>query len=47
MKHTAGEYVRWELDHVNEDESEFHFTSVHTNTVENVFSLFKRGMRGV
>ena len=36
MKHTAGEYARWEFGEV-----------VHSNTVENVFSVFKRGMHGV
>jgi transposase-like protein len=36
VKHTAGEYVRYEGDVV-----------VHTNTIENVFSVFKRGMVGV
>lgn len=36
VKHSAGEYVRYEADHI-----------VHTNTVENVFSVFKRGMHGV
>ncbi len=36
VKHSAGEYVRYEPDR-----------TVHTNTVENVFSVFKRGMRGV
>lgn len=36
VKHSAGEYVRYEADSV-----------VHSNTVENVFSVFKRGMRGV
>jgi transposase-like protein len=35
VKHSAGEYVRYE-DII-----------VHTNTVENVFSVLKRGMRGV
>jgi len=35
VKHSAGEYVRYEE------------TIVHTNTVENVFSVFKRGMKGV
>jgi transposase-like protein len=35
VKHSAGEYVRYED------------TIVHTNTVENVFSIFKRGMKGV
>ncbi|TPI44810.1 IS1595 family transposase [Mesorhizobium sp. B3-1-7] len=36
VKHTGGEYVRYEADRV-----------VHTNTIENVFSVFKRGMVGV
>lgn len=36
VRHTAGEYVRYESERV-----------VHTNTVENVFSVFKRGMKGV
>ena len=36
VKHTAGEYVRYESDRV-----------VHTNTIENTFSVFKRGMVGV
>jgi hypothetical protein len=36
VKHTAGEYVRYEAD-----------ATVHSNTVENVFSVFKRGMVGV
>ncbi|MEX0853391.1 MAG: IS1595 family transposase [Bauldia sp.] len=36
VKHSAGEYVRYEDDR-----------TIHTNTVENVFSVFKRGMRGV
>jgi transposase-like protein len=35
IKHTAGEYVRY-ADHV-----------IHTNTVENVFSVLKHGMTGV
>lgn len=35
VQHTAGEYVRYEADRV-----------VHTNTIENVFSVFKRGMHG-
>jgi transposase-like protein len=47
VKHSAGEYARMELDHVNEDESEFHFTSVHTNNAEGYFGVFKKGMRGV
>lgn len=36
VKHTAGEYVRYEKGR-----------TVHTNTVENVFSVLKRGMKGV
>ncbi len=36
VKHSAGEYVRYEDG-----------DAVHTNTVENVFSVFKRGMKGV
>lgn len=36
VKHSAGEYVRYEGERI-----------IHTNTVENVFSVFKRGMRGV
>ncbi len=36
VKHSAGEYVRYEADGV-----------VHSNTVENVFSVFKRGMVGI
>ncbi|MER8451534.1 IS1595 family transposase [Mesorhizobium sp. M1428] len=36
VKHIGGEYVRYEADRV-----------VHTNTIENVFSVFKRGMVGV
>jgi transposase-like protein len=36
VKHAAGEYVRYEEN-----------GPVHTNTVENVFSVFKRGMKGV
>lgn len=36
VKHSAGEYARREGE-----------TVVHTNTIENVFSIFKRGMIGV
>lgn len=36
VKHSAGEYVRYDDGF-----------SIHTNTVENVFSVFKRGMQGV
>ena len=37
VDHSKEEYVRYELGRV----------VIHTNTVENVFSVFKRGMRGV
>lgn len=47
VKHSAGEYVRYEFDHHNEDQTEFYFRKVHTNTVEGVFSILKRGMHGV
>jgi len=36
VKHSAGEYVRYEED-----------GTVHTNTAEGVYSIFKRGMTGV
>jgi hypothetical protein len=36
VKHTAGEYVRYEDGRV-----------IHTNTIENVFAVLKRGMKGV
>lgn len=36
VKHSGGEYVRYESKRI-----------VHSNTVENVFSVFKRGMTGV
>jgi transposase-like protein len=36
VRHSAKEYVRYEAD-----------ATVHSNTVENVFSVFKRGMEGV
>jgi transposase-like protein len=36
VKHSAKEYVRYEDD-----------VTVHSNTIENVFSVFKRGMTGV
>jgi len=35
VKHSAGEYARYDAG----------FT-IHTNTVENIFSVFKRGMHG-
>lgn len=36
VHHSSGEYVRYDGDRV-----------IHSNTVENVFSVFKRGMKGV
>jgi hypothetical protein len=36
VKHSAGEYVLYEDG-----------DAIHTNTIENVFSVFKRGMHGV
>lgn len=36
VNHSAKEYARYEADKV-----------IHTNTIENVFSVFKRGMHGV
>lgn len=36
VKHSGGEYARREGD-----------TVVHSNTIENVFSVFKRGMVGI
>ena len=36
MDHSKGEYVRYEEGR----------PVIHTNTVENYFSVFKRGMRG-
>ena len=36
VRHSAGEYVRYEGER-----------TIHSNTVENVFSVFKRGMVGV
>jgi hypothetical protein len=36
VDHSAGEYARYEEDR----------PVIHTNTVENYFSVFKRGMRG-
>jgi hypothetical protein len=36
VHHTSGEYVRYDYE-----------TIIHTNTVENVFSVLKRGMHGV
>jgi transposase-like protein len=42
VKHTAGEYVRIEYPITGEPAE-----SVHTNTAEGYFSIFKRGMRGI
>lgn len=36
MKHSAGEYVRYEDGE-----------AIHTNSAEGMFSVFKRGMKGV
>jgi hypothetical protein len=36
VKHTGGEYVRYDGE-----------TVIYSNTIENVFSVFKRGMTGV
>jgi len=36
VRHSSGEYVRYEEG-----------ATVHTNTIENVFSIFKRGMGGI
>ncbi len=36
VHHTSGEYVRYQNGR-----------AIHTNTIENVFSVFKRGMKGV
>lgn len=44
VKHADGEYVRREL--VAVDDVTFEGESIHTNTVESYFSVFKRGMRG-
>lgn len=46
MRPSVGEYVRREYEW-NADKTEATVRKVHTNTVENVFSVFKRGMRGV
>jgi hypothetical protein len=35
VNHTAGEYVGWDDP------------TIHTNTVEGFFSIFKRGMKGI
>jgi transposase-like protein len=44
VKHSAGEYVRREMHQT--DDVTFEQRVIHTNTVENYFSVFKRGMRG-
>jgi transposase-like protein len=47
VKHSAKEYARRDLVAHNDDETEFYFESVHTNSAERYFSIFKRGMNGV
>ena len=47
VKHSDYEYVRREPVAHNEDQSEFYFTTISTNTVEGYYSIFKRGMKGV
>lgn len=42
---TGREYVQHET--VNHSKKEYVRGMVHTNTIENVFSVFKRGMRGI
>ncbi|MBM3527676.1 MAG: IS1595 family transposase [Alphaproteobacteria bacterium] len=44
VKHSAKEYVRY--DHRFDDNNKLHTTAIHTNTVEGLFGVFKRGMRG-
>jgi transposase-like protein len=45
VKHTAGEYVRY--DHMIVGPDMVRVETVHTNSAEGYFSIFKRGMRGV
>jgi transposase-like protein len=45
VHHTADEYVRYDVD-VNDDD-EMVVETVHTNSAEGYFSIFKRGMRGI
>ena len=45
VKHTANEYVRRDFE-ADPDGSQWQ-ESVHTNSAEGVFSIFKRGMRGI
>lgn len=45
VKHTAGEYVRRKI--VMVDDTTFAGISIHTNTIESYFAVFKRGMKGV
>jgi transposase-like protein len=47
VKHSDREYARTDFVSHNEDETEFYFEQVHTNSAEGYFSIFKRGMRGV
>jgi ISXO2-like transposase domain len=44
VKHSAGEYVRRDVDFSGE---EFFTEKVHTNLAEGYFSIFKRGMTGI
>jgi hypothetical protein len=46
VKHTAKEYARRDFVFINDD-TEFFTETVHTNSAEGYFSIFKRGMRGV
>jgi transposase-like protein len=45
VKHSVGEYVRREWRMINEET--FIEETVHTNSAEGYFSIFKRGMRGI
>jgi transposase-like protein len=46
VTHSRNEYARREFT-PNADETEFTSETVHTNSAEGYFSIFKRGMRGV
>ena len=45
VQHTADEYVRHDVD-LGDDDKMF-VETVHTNSAEGYFSIFKRGMRGI
>lgn len=45
MTHSEDEYVRHEF--WIDDKNTLHAEPIHTNTVENYYSVFKRGMKGV